>query len=186
MKKANIILLLILITSYCYCQQDYKIYDKILAQRIEILKLDNITNGFDSIQIRIWPYFSCSCKSIGSPELIILKNINNQWSVLLYDFGLRRNNDAEIKSFDIKTFVPKDSWDKFLNDIKINDLLNIDTVVDTSYNPIVSADYNKVDLIEVSTKNKYKRMIFKNTQDKANESLKAKIILNLVDIITKK
>jgi hypothetical protein len=57
--------------------------------------------------------------------------------------------------------------------------------VDSLYNPVVSADYSRVDLIEVSTRTKYKRMIVENIQDKSNGSLKAKLVLNLIDIITK-
>ena len=184
MKKVILILYFFIFYSFfSYCQGNAA-YEKMLTHRIEKLKLDNIKEGFDSIQIRIWPYFSCHCKSIGVPELIIFKNDRKQWTGQFYTFGLRRFNDSDIDSFNIKSYVPKNSWIDLLNKIKISDLLNFDKVKDSSSYNLISTN-PRVDIIEISTKNRYQLYIYSDLRDIAKESVKTKIICNLIDTIIK-
>jgi hypothetical protein len=149
----------------------------ILNNRIQNFNLDEISNGYDSIQIRIWPNFLCNCRSLGLPQIIILKCNNNKWEGLIYKVS-SPTNDYLTGDYDSLTFTPKYSWDTFMQSINLEDILKINNINDPTYIHTVIAD-GYIELIEIATKNNYKNIFFKQTNDYKNKYWQAKLFCNL-------
>jgi hypothetical protein len=161
-------------------QNNDKLYLDLLAKRIDTLRLDDISNGYDSIQIRIWPLFYCSCRSLLLPQLIVLKYKNNNWSGVSYIIKGKLNDDSYAE-FDTTTFIPTKPWDSFITDIKLDDLLKLKNIDDPDYLNTISTN-GHVDLIEIATRDKYISIVFKESQENREKYWQADIFCNLIDI----
>jgi len=165
-----------------FSQENNNSYEKILHERTKQLKLDEISNGYDSIQIRIWPRFYCGCKAINFPDLIVLKNYNNEWYGESYYVNSEVNYYQVVREYETRYFNPTSSWIEFLNEINIKEIIELEAISDSVYVNTVIAD-GYVDLIEIATKESYKFIVFKQTRLYIEKYDQARIFCNLNDIL---
>lgn len=88
------------------------------------LDIYSITNGFDSIQYRLWiqDYDVCQGSFYAEKLLIIKKYKTEPWKAILIKFGVgdMKNDTSKIVCKDIKNIKPQ-NWDYFLDSLnKLN------------------------------------------------------------------
>src|SRR5688572_23438842 len=88
------------------------------------LGLDNIENGFENLQIRIWYDFAL----VREKKLVIITNRDTSWTATVYDLQVDWDGHTEtILSKNLKQMTPRSGWANFsrkLLDLKIVTLPN--------------------------------------------------------------
>ncbi len=182
-----------LTSNTCYCQNEtnYAFYKEIakgtnnkerllysLRRSETMLKLDTVQNGFDSIEIRLW--FSYSF--ISSDQLLVIKNKDNNWSGLFYDyrplFSEDRKSDPvlEIKSRNLFPGIP---WTSVIDTLYKNNILTLPNY--TQIKDYYSVNDPDVLSIEVSTRKSYRLYIYPSPiNTKSAETTNIENILNFL------
>jgi hypothetical protein len=158
-----------------------------LVRKIEnIIGLKKITNGFDSIQMRIWSSYRYN----DSTQLLIIKNSFGNWTIEAYNLFLKFNvNDDsligvdKIMTVDNKQIITQNEWKKFTKKI-FN--LDITTLPDSRY---ISNYYDATEadiiIFEISTQFKYRFYTYEDPLQHKKTNIQAKKIINILDLIDK-
>jgi hypothetical protein len=126
----------------------------IFKERIaDILNLELLENGFDSLQIRIWH----SPAYVDSLQLVVIKGVNGNWSADASNYKIIYNKNRE--SFDsisglTKKVDPQSGWQIFLKkifDLEVMTLPDMNEVNDS----MIATEVGGVG-VEISTKSKYR------------------------------
>ena len=127
----------------------YLFKNKVLEQ----INGDFLENGFDSIQIRIWSVL----ENIDSVKLLVLKNIDHEWSADLYRayYSCETIKDSLIlKQVKSESKTPKSGWNAFIKELF---MLEITSLSDYSkvkgYEAVTKGD---TFFVEIASKSEYK------------------------------
>ena len=146
-------------------------------QKSRQLGIQNMENGYDSLQIRIWYNYPLT----NLRELVVLKYTNKKWWGVYYRMNVEwdsSNMTETIVNFDKKFIFPKNGWENLISKLfqkeitELPDMKTIDGVKDywtdgTTYN------------IEIGTEKKY-RFYSYHLPNKFLEFSQAR---NMVDIL---
>jgi hypothetical protein len=160
-----------------YSTGELELFYKLAQQKAKQLGLENLENGFDGIQIRIWYDYAL----VFNRELLVLKNVNSQWSAIHYDFAVDWNYKKlteTIKTVKKRELTPSSGWNNFIKelfDLKIEFLPNMTDVPGLSLGTD-GITYN----IEFASKNKYRFYGYHLPELHQNKAWQAK---NMVDIL---
>jgi hypothetical protein len=144
---------------------------------------DNLENGFDSMQIRIWTYY----KDIDSLNLYVIKNTSGNWSATVYEahynYSFERNEESIIlKDSEGVSKTPKSGWKDFLQSLFELEIARLPDA--TKVRGTEGITDGNTFFIEVATNNSYRFYEYPDpflVQDSIPETNKMKLILNLIE-----
>jgi len=175
-----------------YDSSDVILYEMILDYSKE-LKIENLKNGYDSLQIRIWYDYSIYPER----KVVILKYNNSVWTATLYKMKLDTDIDnyrdtlktlKQFISVEKEDLIPKNNWSSFINKLLTLKILNL-PIVDELKGCTSEVDDGVEYLVEVASRNKYRFYTFANPETVKNDCWQAQNmieILNLIDNELKK
>lgn len=142
------------------------------------MNLSDISNGYDSLQIRVW----FPTEKDGSHLLLILKRTANKWNMKAYKYlADYTNQNPEIISYKKISAQPKNSWDLIINavdKIKILEVKDFREIENYDYNSTHPAHYT----FEVATCSSYR--YFEIPDPEKNRSVpEAKKVLEFVNLL---
>ena len=142
-------------------------------------KLVPITEGVDSIAIRIW----CNYPD-NKTQIVELFKTNGQWAANFYHFNFKYYNNDSITwiSRQIKSEVPKSGWDKCIDKLFSQGLLSLPNFTELPKYHLNKIGNSEV-VVEFVTDEKYK--LYSYPVPAQNESFvpQAKQIENILDVI---
>jgi hypothetical protein len=151
------------------------------VQKSKQLKLDDIENGFDSLQIHIWYEYSLA----DIRKLIVLKYRNKKWSGSYYyihaDWKYQTETDSVTK-FTLTPLKPRSGWGPFTKSILnrgIVTLPNLEKIIP----PNISFTDGSTCNIEIATKNQYRYYRYLYYPEFAKQYWQAKNMYEILDII---
>jgi hypothetical protein len=159
-----------------------ELFYKLSKQKAEQLSLENIDNGFEGIQIRIWYDYAL----VFNRDLIVFKMVNNIWSGTHYDLTVDWNYKKlteTIKNSKKQNLTPKSGWQNFIKqlfELKIDTLPNMTSIPGLS----LATDgimYN----IEYADKEKYRFYGYHLPQNHQEKAWQAKNMVNILKLIEK-
>ena len=121
----------------------------------KLMNLNQIENGFDSMEIRLWFYYER--KDTG--QLIVIKNENKKWNCIYYNF-IDIYSDSTTSLTSIKAdkieLHPKDSWQFVVDSLFSYNILTLPHFTKVpGYANLTPNDANYVS-IELATKTYYR------------------------------
>jgi hypothetical protein len=198
MKVAITISLLVTLIAYCSAQTDNDsrsfireiptdadgkpdLFYRLSQQEAKQLKLENLQNGYDSLQIRIWYDASLT----NSCALLVIKRTNSVWSATWYAMSVDWNAYELTKNItgkQEKTLTPIHGWDNFIKQLSA---LKIETLPNMRDIPGLKDHWEDGDAcnVEIATKKKYRFYSYhlpEKFQDKYWQAKNMVDILNLV------
>ncbi len=145
------------------------------------LGLKTLENGYDSLQMRLWYYYTVTDTS----QLIIFKKTDDVWTgeiIYFIENFYQKNDSANIKKNVIENVKPKTGWNKFSKKLST---LQIYTLPDDTKIP----NYPRISdgegiIIEIGTTKKY-RIYHYNVPRIAQDSIwQAKKIEKILELIS--
>ena len=163
-----------------YSNGELDLFYKLTKQKSEQLELDDLTKGYDSLQIRIWYDYSL----INHRELIVFKYHNSKWWGYHYNLEVNWNSSnlsETIEKFDKEFIFPKTDWENFIAELlkkKILELPNMDDIKGLEDYWTDGITYN----VEIGTKDKY-RFYSYHLPNKFLNFWQAKNMMEILDIV---
>ena len=154
------------------------LFFSLAQQKRQQLSIQDLQNGFDSLQIRFWYDYSLFTQR----DLLIISRANSTWTALIYN--LMVDWDAytlteKVKTKKYKSAIPKNGWDNFiarLLELEVMTLPNMHDIPGLQDGWTDGITYN----VEIATKSMY-RFYGYHLPDKFKD--KYKEAKNMVDIL---
>jgi len=152
-----------------------------LNEKLELLNLDNATNGYDSLLIRIW----YEPQLWMTTEVIELKYNSKKWSGKHIEFrqSYIEGTDSIKQEKIVNDIIPKNGWEHLINQLYENDITSLPNMMSIQGLEDGWTDgvcYN----VEISSKNFYRYYSYhlpEYFQDKFEDPRKMVEILNIIE-----
>jgi hypothetical protein len=157
------------------------LFYKLKKQKKKHLKLDNIEDGYDSLQIRIWYDYAL----LENQDLVVIKCSNGKWEGIYDEMIVKWDatyvTDSVI-SDKIKPYTPKIGWDNFIRELM---KLKIITLPNIDYIPGLIDDWDDgvTYIIEVASKTQYRFYSYHLPEKFENKFWQARNMVNILDLI---
>lgn len=155
----------------------FNIFYSLAKELQKELKLDNLENGFDNLQIRVWYNFAL----VREKKLLVITNKDNNWTATVYNLQVDWDGETEtLLSKKVKQVKPKSGWaifSKKLLDLKVLTLPDQDDLPNY-HQGMDGRTYN----FEVATKNQYRFYSYWVPQAFQEEFWQAKNIVNILKL----
>jgi hypothetical protein len=145
------------------------------------LGIDDLTNGYDSLQIRIY----CGYAFKRDVQLIVLKNDTHSWTGVIYGFLLpedKRKDSAMAGETQVKQVTPGSGWNRFVQQLFDLDILTLpDYSAIPGYESVTDGD---AVTIEIAGKNHYRIYRYPeplSAQEKISQAKKVEQIFDLLE-----
>ena len=154
------------------------LFYRLSQQKAKQLKLENLENGYDSLQIRIWYDYSL----VTYRSLLIIKQTNSVWSAKAYRMSVDWNASKlteKVAEKQEKILEPKHGWDNFIKQLfalQITTLPNMRDIPGLRDGWTDGVTYN----VEVATKEQYRFYGYHLPEKFQDKYWQAK---NMVDIL---
>ena len=146
----------------------------------QILKLDSLQAGYDSIQIRIW-----YPKTMGR-SIIIIRKHDQKWQAFLYTVNYENSvgsdSTGKVQNYSQKEIFPKISWEELMKRIfslGIESLPDMDEIPEYDRGGIDGFTYN----FEIATKQSYRFYSYWMPYSYSNKLWQAKRIVEILKLI---
>ena len=139
------------------------------------LRLNDISNGVDSFEVRI----EYNLSLVVQKDLFIIRYTKGNWKGLHYAYQYKKGSDS--LDFVQKEFTPLISWGKLIDSIYNNPTLRIPSQVDLKNYRNRVAD-GKYFTMEYATKYKFKTISYENPEYYP-EFKESKIVLDFIDML---
>lgn len=125
---------------------------KIDSKVFELLNLDYLGNGFDSLQIRIW--IDCGYEP---SNIIVIEKKKSVWKAIFYSFTLHFDQDynVDVRSLKTENKSPKSGWKNFSDSLLETGLTDLPDFMKFYPKYNYPTDANRT-LVEVGTPRKYR------------------------------
>ncbi len=133
------------------------IIDKIKHKSEEMIGLNSMENGFDSIKMRFWYWYGYN----DTMQVIEIENANKKWSASQYSIKYGYNDRLDSIICYGKTVLhhkPKSGWENFIRKLFSANVLTLPSC--ESYYAHAT-DASMID-VEIATKHKYKNYLYSN------------------------
>jgi hypothetical protein len=142
------------------------------------LNLPDISNGYDSLQIRVW----FPSENEGNHMVLILDRAATKWNMKMYEFLADYSNQVpKIISYKRLSAQPKNSWEVIINsidEIKILEVKDFRQIKNYNYNSTHSVYYS----FEVATCSSYR--YFEIADPEKNSAIpEAKKVLEFINLL---
>lgn len=137
-----------------YKSGDTSLFYRIPKQHVKQLKLDQLENGFDSLEIRIWYNYSF----ISNRNVLIIKRQGGEWTATAFKMEVEWNAKKKtewIIDREKERPEPQNGWDNFLTKLfalQVMTLPDMDRIPGLSDGWTDGVSYD----VEVATKNQYR------------------------------
>ena len=157
---------------------DLNIFYRLIKDKQQQLKLDNLEKGFENLQIRFWYDYALVSEKV----LIIIKNIDSTWKASVYNYKVDWDGRKEtVLSKKISSVKPKSGWEIFLKKLLDLKILTLPDEKDlTDYGGHTDGNSYHV---EIATKNQYRFYGYGEPQhykDRFTQAQSMSDILNLL------
>ncbi|MDX2048442.1 MAG: hypothetical protein SFU87_16770 [Chitinophagaceae bacterium] len=156
---------------------------KAIREDVRQLNLDNIENGYDSLEIRIWLGHSMAKKR----NVVIIQRKSNKWSGKLVTFiqGYEEKTGKEfIGNKEVKEAKPKSGWNNFIKNI-----LSLKIMILPDENDISGYNGCGTDglpyYFEIATRDKYRFFTYCNIEDNIQNFAEARYVDNIARLLEK-
>lgn len=155
---------------------------QISKKKAQMLGLDSLEVGYDSIQIRIWFVYGM----MEDQHVLSIKNSSQHWSAELITFSFEKGYDDKkeiVKRKNVQSILPKSGWSEFLKqlfNLKITTLPNMDNIPGIQWGGGDLTSFN----FEIATENNYRFYSYespKTYQDKFWQDKNVEEILKLIE-----
>jgi hypothetical protein len=151
-----------------------RIYDT--RQKVKKMKLDNLENGYDSLQIRIWYDYELKIEK----NMLIIKCQNGVWSAISYIYEDRGDTIAKFRK---EHLSPKAGWNSFINELYA---LKIATLPDMHQIPGMEGGLDGITYnIEYATKYQYRYYGYWGPAEFQDKYWQAKNMVKILNLIEK-
>lgn len=163
-------------------KEDTSYLFKAIREDVKQLNLENLENGFDSLNMRIWLGHSMTYKN----HVVSIQRLNDKWSGQLITVTRNYSGENETKPKDtkeVKEVMPKSGWNKFVNNILS---LGITTLPDghdlQGYDGCGGGD-GMLHIFEISTKHKYRFYYYCEVEDYIERIAEARAVNKIVGLL---
>ncbi len=154
------------------------LFFSLAQQKRQQLSLQDLQNGFDSLQIRFWYDYSLFTQR----DLLIISRTNSTWTAFVYNLTVDWDASTlteKVKTKKYKSAIPKNGWGNLITrlmDLEVMTLPNMHDIPGLQDGWTDGINYN----VEIATKSMY-RFYGYHLPDKFKE--KYKEAKNMVDIL---
>jgi len=161
-----------------YKDGSVNIFYSLAKARQKELKLDNLENGFDNLQIRVWYNFAL----VREMKLVEITNKDKNWTATVYNLQVDWDGETEtLLSKKVKQVTPKSGWSNFskkLLDLKVLTLPDQDDLPNYHIG-MDGRTYN----VELATKNQYRFYSYWVPQAYQEKFWQAKNMVNILKLL---
>ena len=165
-----------------YSNGEVELFYKLAGQKGKQLGLENLDNGFDGVQIRLWYDYSLT---INRELLVLIKN-DSRWTAAYFDFTVDWNYKKQtetIKKVIKKELSPKSGWVSFISELY---QLKIDTLPNMVDIPGLSLGTDGITYnIEYADKDKYRFFGYHLPELHQNKAWQAKNMVAILKLVEK-
>lgn len=144
----------------------------------EKLNLENITMGFDSLQLRIWYSYAAD----DSGQLVLLKYQNDRWSGRLCTYIFPNSNAGQEDT--VATFTngfPKSGWGSLLSQLHKLDIFVLPDMDKINHDIVIV--HGDAITVEYATKSKYRLYQYVNPRRYQDKWKEARMMENILQVI---
>jgi hypothetical protein len=151
-----------------------------LCEETSALGLKSLTNGFDSLQIRIWLGHSLAINN----EVVILKYRNRKWSGKLISYSMIFTDSGEQYSLirRQRNLYPNSGWETLINNLYKLQLLTLQNGEDLIGYDGCGADGIRY-LFEWATTLKYRMYLYCNPKENSVNFWQAKNVIKIAELL---